>query len=242
MPEQDTQEGHPGENPRETSLPSDAPLEAVLEALLFACEEPLLLSDVTALLGPARAPEIERVLGALSGQYESDRRGLRIQRIAGGYRLTTDPRIAPFIREMVRSRNRKRLSRAALETLAIVAYKQPITAPEIQAIRGVNPSAILASLLDRRLIRILGRKRVVGKPFLYGTTQDFLVRFGLNSLGDLPSMEEFDHLIQTGTPDSISQETEPSEAVAASFELSDAPEAPEGDRQAGENNVSPERS
>jgi segregation and condensation protein B len=177
----------------------DTPLRALLEGLLFASDEPVTVDEVADLLGEERRPEIEATLGLLREEYATGERGLRIQRIAGGYRITTDPRLGPFVRAMVRSRNRRRLSRAALETLALVAYKQPITAPEIQEIRGVNPSAILASLLERRLIRILGRKKVVGKPFLYGTTQEFLLRFGLNALEDLPSMEEFDALLPPDT-------------------------------------------
>ncbi len=188
----------------EAPLP-DAPLVSILEALLFASEEPVTTADICAILGEQRREEIATALESLAARYASDERGLRVQRLAGGYRITTDAALAPFIRAMMRSRNRQRLSRAALETLAVVAYKQPITAPEIQEIRGVNPSAILNTLLDRRLIRILGRKKVVGKPFLYGTTREFLIRFGLNSLQDLPSMEEFDALLQQEDPDEFGE-------------------------------------
>jgi len=181
----------------------DAPLTAILEALLFASEEPVTIAEAAAILGKEQEREISAALDALVSRYERPGSGLRVQRIAGGFRLTTDAGLGPFVREMVRSRNRQRLSRAALETLAIVAYKQPITGPEIQEIRGVNPSAILNSLLDRRMIRILGRKKVVGKPFLYGTTRDFLVRFGLNTLDDLPSMQEFDAMLQEAAPDDM---------------------------------------
>jgi len=199
----------------------EAPVTAILEALLFASEEPVTLSEATEILGKERQAEIEAALETLTRRYEDPSCGLKVQPIAGGYRITTDPALAPFVREMVRSRNRHRLSRAALETLAIVAYKQPITGPEIQEIRGVNPSAILNSLLDRRMVRILGRKKVVGKPFLYGTTRDFLIRFGLNSLDDLPSMEEFDAMLQQAahaddTPELFTEgETVDDEATAA---------------------------
>ncbi len=198
----------------------DAPLAAILEAILFACEEPVTAEDLASILGEDRRPAIEAALADLTKSYDKPQTGLCVQRIAGGFRITTDPRLAPFVREMVRWRNRRRLSRAALETLALVAYKQPITAPEIQEIRGVNPSSILASLLDHRMVRILGRKKVVGKPFLYGTTQDFLVRFGLDSLDDLPSMEEFDQLLMTeGLTDEASSTYPGSgEAVAAASE------------------------
>ena len=196
--EHGAREGNGGheEEPAIEPLP-DAPLSAILEAILFACEEPVTAEDLASILGEERRAAIEAALADLAKAYDSPQTGLKVQRIAGGFRITTDPKLAPFVREMVRWRNRRRLSRAALETLALVAYKQPVTAPEIQEIRGVNPSSILASLLDHRMVRILGRKKVVGKPFLYGTTQEFLVRFGLDSLDDLPSMEEFDQLLKT---------------------------------------------
>ncbi len=183
----------------EEPLP-EAPVRAIVEALLFASEEPVMLEEVISLIGEDRRDEAAAALAALEGEYAGAERGLLVQRLAGGYRITTDPRMAPFVREMVRGRNRRRLSRPALETLALIAYKQPITGPEIQEIRGVSPSGILSTLLDHRLIRILGRKKVVGKPFLYGTTQDFLIRFGLNTLEDLPAVEEFDALIAAENP------------------------------------------
>lgn len=209
----------PDETAAAEPLP-DAPLRAILEAILFACEEPVTAEDLASILGEDRRSAIEAALADLTKTYDDPQTGLRVRRIAGGFRITTDPRLAPFVREMVRWRNRRRLSRAALETLALVAYKQPITAPEIQEIRGVNPSSILASLLDHRMVRILGRKKVVGKPFLYGTTQEFLVRFGLDSIDDLPSMEEFDQLLKT---EELADETSmsfpvPGEAVAAASE------------------------
>jgi len=114
--------------------------------------------------------------------------------VAGGFRLATRPEVGTWVRQYMRQRNRTRLSPAAIETLAIVAYRQPVTLPEIQAIRGRDPSAALKTLLDKKLIRPLGRKKVVGHPLLYGTSKQFLIHFGLNRLGDLPSMEEFGEL------------------------------------------------
>ncbi len=220
-----------GQIPEESETPvaeplPEAPVPAVLEALLFASEEPVTLSEATEILGKEREAEIAAALEALARRYEEPGCGLRVQRIAGGFRITTDPALGPFVREMVRSRNRQRLSRAALETLAIVAYKQPITGPEIQEIRGVNPSAILNSLLDRRMIRILGRKKVVGKPFLYGTTKEFLVRFGLNSLDDLPSMEEFDAMLREAAPaDDAPDDAAPAEDPSGAIREEGAGEA-----------------
>jgi segregation and condensation protein B len=136
----------------------------------------------------------------LIGDYARPGRGLRVEKVAGGYRITTRPELADVLREFVRRRNRTRLSRAALETLAVVAYRQPVTAPEIEEIRGVNPAAILKGLLEKRFVRISGRKRVVGNPFLYETTPEFLDHFGLDRVDDLPSLEEFASLLDEAQP------------------------------------------
>jgi len=170
---------------------SDPSMRAILEALLYASPSPVTLAELKEAFGADRASEVDAALSTLIEEYGAPGRGLTIERVGGGFRIVTRPGLAEILREFVQRRNRTRLSRAALETLSVVAYRQPVTAPEIEAIRGVNPSAILRSLLDRRLVRISGRKKVVGKPFLYGTTPEFLLHFGLNSLDDLPSMEEF---------------------------------------------------
>jgi segregation and condensation protein B len=130
-------------------------------------------------------------LDGLEGSCEAPDRGLRLLRVAGGRRLATKSELGEWVRALFRSRNRRRLSTQALETLAIIAYRQPITTPEIQAIRGTDPSAVLEGLLEKRLIRILGRKKVVGRPVLYGTTREFLAHFGLDALDELPDLEEF---------------------------------------------------
>ncbi len=173
----------------------DPSMKAILEALLYASPDPVGLEELKEAFGADRAAEVEEALAGLLEEYGAEGRGLAIERVAGGYRIATRPELAGVLREFVKRRNRARLSRAALETLALVAYRQPVTAPEIEAVRGVNPSSILRSLLERRMLRILGRKRVVGKPFLYGTTPEFLEHFGLNSLDDLPSLEEFAGLL-----------------------------------------------
>lgn len=179
-------------------MPDDhAPLEdgtrlnAIVEALVFAAEEPLTLEDLKDLFPKASGDTLQAALDDVMRRFESDDRGLQILRVAGGYRMTTRSELGEWVRALFRSRNRRRLSSAALETLAIVAYRQPITTPEIQAIRGTDPVGVLQTLLEKRLLRVVGRKKVVGKPILYGTTQEFLTHFGLNSLTDLPTMEEF---------------------------------------------------
>jgi segregation and condensation protein B len=183
-------------------------MRAILEALLYASADPVGLEELKEAFGADRAAEVEAALSGLLEEYRAEGRGLTIEQVAGGYRITTRQELAGVLREFVKRRNRTRLSRAALETLALVAYKQPVTAPEVEAVRGVNPSSILKSLLERRMIRILGRKRVVGKPFLYGTTPEFLEHFGLNSLDDLPSLEEFAGLLE-GAPMPVQDEPAP---------------------------------
>jgi len=169
----------------------DRTLRAVVEALVFAAEEPLTIGDLVDLFPGVGEETLRRLLDDLARACGEPDRGLQVAQVAGGYRMTTKGELGEWVRALFRSRNRRRLSPAALETLAIVAYRQPITTPEIQAIRGTDPSAVLDGLLEKKLVRVLGRKKVVGKPLLYGTTRDFLAHFGLNSLEDLPGPEEF---------------------------------------------------
>ena len=166
-------------------------LHAIVEALIFASEEPLTIDDLVDLFPKKTRKGLEEALEEVGRSYAEARRGLQVARVAGGYAITTRPELGGWVRALFRSRNRRRLSAAALETLAIIAYRQPITTPEIQALRGIDPSGVLQNLLDKKLVRVLGRKKVVGKPILYGTTREFLTHFGLNSLEDLPSVEEF---------------------------------------------------
>jgi segregation and condensation protein B len=162
----------------------------VLEALLFASDEPLSAERIQEVLELGDAAEARALVQALRDQYAQGGRALAIVEVAGGYRMVTRPELAPWLMKLARSRSRQRLSRPALETLAIVAYRQPVSRPEVDALRGVNSEAVLESLLERRLIRIAGRKDAPGRPFLYETTREFLVAFGLRDLGDLPPWEE----------------------------------------------------
>jgi segregation and condensation protein B len=161
----------------------------VVEALLFASEAPVeaeRIQEVLELPSAGEARELVRVLGErLDGQG----RALQIIEVGGGFRLVTRPEVAPWLVKLARSRTRSRLSRSSLETLAIIAYRQPASRPDIDAVRGVNSEAVLDNLLDRRMIRIAGRKDSPGRPFLYETTRDFLVAFGLRDLADLPKVE-----------------------------------------------------
>ncbi len=170
-------------------------LVAAVGAVLFASGEPVQPKEIASALKGVAVPDVKAAIEELEAQYEKNEAGLRLEWVAGGVRLATRPEVAEWVRQFFRQRHRTRLSRAALETLAIVAYRQPVTAPEIQAIRGKDPQGPLKNLLEKKLLRILGKKKVVGNPLLYGTSKQFLVHFGLNSLADLPSMDEFDAFV-----------------------------------------------
>ncbi len=161
----------------------------VVEALLFASDTPLEAARIREVLDLASEDEARALVEELRARYAAADRALTITEVAGGYRMVTRPEIAPWLMRLARTRTRARLSRPALETLAIVAWRQPVSRPEVDAIRGVNSEGVLDSLLERRLIRIAGRKDAPGRPFLYETTREFLVAFGLRDLGDLPRVE-----------------------------------------------------
>jgi segregation and condensation protein B len=161
----------------------------VVEALLFASDVPLEPERVREVLDLENAAAARDLLTQLVERYDAEPRGLSIVEVAGGWRMVTRPELAPWLVRLARARTRVRLSRPALETLAIVAYKQPVSRPEIDAVRGVNSEATLDNLLERRLVRIAGRKEAPGRPFVYETTREFLVAFGLRDAGDLPRIE-----------------------------------------------------
>ena len=161
---------------------------AGLEALLLASDTPLDLGRIAEVL-EVDVGDAQAVLEALRAACEAPGRGVAVVEVAGGIRLVTRPELAPVLLRLQRLRLKSRLSRAALETLAIVAYRQPISRPEIEQLRGVGAESVLAHLLERRLVRVVGRKAVPGRPMLYGTTREFLEHFGLRDLGDLPPFE-----------------------------------------------------
>ncbi len=169
-------------------------LKAALEAILFLSSDPVRVDDL--------AESLEETSDAVSAQLEEIKRaldenvgGFMLEQAAGGWRFTTRAEHDAVLKKYFAKKGENRLSIAALETLAIVAYRQPITAPEVSEIRGVNSTGVIRTLLERRMIRVAGRKNVVGSPFLYRTTKDFLVHFGLNDIRDLPRLEEFGDLI-----------------------------------------------
>jgi segregation and condensation protein B len=164
-------------------------LRSILESLLFAAGDPVPLGKLVQLLVGYEKRDIVRTLGDLGEEYARDERGFRLQQVAGGYQLRTSPANAEFVSALLAQRP-VRMTRASLETLAVIAYRQPVTRPEIEAIRGVDVDAVITTLLERRLVRVLGRKDVVGRPLLYGTTPEFLETFGLRDLASLPTLEE----------------------------------------------------
>ncbi len=171
-------------------------LKPVIEALLFVADEPLPLKQLCKVLGDVPEEDVQATLDELVADYEARNSGLDIREIAGGWRISTRPQNHEFIRKYLKSRPSARLSLPALETLAVIAYKQPITIPEILEIRGVSSSSAIKTLLEKRLIVTKGRKETVGKPMLYGTSKEFLIQFGLKDLNELPSFEDFEDLAQ----------------------------------------------
>ncbi len=161
----------------------------VVEALLFASDTPLEAERIREVLELGDADEARAVVDELRSRYDKEDRALAVVEVGGGYRMVTRPQIAPWLMRLAKTRTKARLSRPALETLAIIAYRQPVSRPEVDAVRGVNSEGVLDSLLERRLLRVAGRKEAPGRPFLYETTREFLVAFGLRDLNDLPKVE-----------------------------------------------------
>jgi segregation and condensation protein B len=182
-------------------------LKAQLEAIIYAAETPITLEQLVQLVkesvtaqGAADEAEVKsRVRAALeemAADYGSQDHGIEIRQVAGGYRMSTKPEQHEMVRGFAKSLKPPiRLSLPALETLAVIAYKQPATVPEVNEIRGVDSGGVIATLLDRKLITTAGRKQVIGRPILYKTTKEFLMRFGLKDVNELPSMEEFEKLV-----------------------------------------------
>jgi segregation and condensation protein B len=175
----------------EASVLPPQQIRAVLEALVFASPQPITPKEIGRVLQGVAREDWERELAGLRADYARDERGLQLVDVAGGCQVTTRPEYNDWVRELLDPRTPTRLSIQALETLAVIAYKQPVTLPEIIALRGVKSGGVVKTLLEKRLIRITGRKEVVGRPMLYGTTKQFLLHFGLKDLGELPRIEEF---------------------------------------------------
>jgi segregation and condensation protein B len=180
-------------------------LKPALEAIIYAADEPATLEQLATALGEDKVP-VRAALDWLIASYASEERGIEIRAVAGGYKMYTKPQHHDVVRRFIKSlRPPLRLSMPALETLAVIAYKQPVTGPEISEIRGVNTSGVISTLLDKKLITTAGRKEVIGRPILYKTSKEFLMRFGLSDLDELPSLKEFEALAREalGTEEGI---------------------------------------
>jgi segregation and condensation protein B len=201
-------------------------LKPKVEAIIYAAETPITLDQIVALVkdsaeiadGTQLRSQVLLAIGELKAEYAVDAHGIEIRELAGGYRMSTKPEQHELVRSFAKSLKPPiRLSLPALETLAVIAYKQPVTIPEISEIRGVDSSGVIATLLDRKVITTSGRKDVIGRPILYKTTKEFLLRFGLKDVNELPSMEEFEKLVaQSFQSDLMPAETSEAETTTDS--------------------------
>jgi len=224
--------------PAEEEAPQPAPLEdvqllAVLEACVYVAEEPLMPEQIAAALN--QDPErIHALLQQLMAEFEKPEHGVSIKEVAGGYKMATKAEHHEAIRSFVKSlKTPLKLSLPALETLAVVAYKQPVTSPEIMEIRGVQGGGVLKTLLDRKLITEAGRKNVIGKPILYKTTKEFLIQFGLKDLSELPTLKEFEEIRRMSIADSDAPEASTTAQSGAEAPPAESP-APEAEAAAPE--------
>ncbi|HTM50225.1 MAG TPA: SMC-Scp complex subunit ScpB [Bryobacteraceae bacterium] len=206
----------PGAEPAPEPPADQTRLKAVLEAIIYVTEEPLTRSQIASALGAS--PELAgKLLAELTLEYEKPEHGLAVREVAGGYKMATKAEHHEAVRAFVRSLKAPlKLSLAALETLAVIAYKQPVTTPEVLEIRGVQGAGVMKTLLERKLIAASGRKNVIGKPVLYKTTKEFLIQFGLKDLSELPSLKEFEEIRRMSIP-------EPEEAAPASEPAAETP-------------------
>ncbi len=221
------------------TLPEPAERLALLEAIVYVADEPLSAEQISEGLGFP----LETVRADLVGLVESFRpetRGLEVRQVAGGFKMFTKAEHHDAVRKFVKSlRPKLKLSLPALETLAVVAYKQPITLPEIQAIRGVNASGVIHTLLKHKLISTAGRKKVVGKPMMYKTTREFLIQFGLNDLSELPNLKELEELSRAALGEEDEQEAVEGQAPTGAPEVSPGNEP--GENEPGEFVTDPEK-
>src|SRR3954451_7004600 len=207
-------------------------LKPKIEAIIYAAETPITLDQIVALLketaseGVDLKSEVRAAIEELVIDYSSEAHGIELRQIAGGYRMSTKPEQHDLVRSFAKSLKPPiRLSLQALETLAVIAYKQPVTVPEISEIRGVDSSGVIATLLDRKLITTSGRKDVIGRPILYKTTKEFLLRFGLKDVNELPSMEEFEKLVAESFQGDLLP-PEPQESRGSESQVNDADSGP----------------
>ncbi len=221
------------ESPSDPAAPrASEELMAIVEALIFASPDPLTPKAIFKVLDSEPKEDVQSAIDALVLDYQGRRGGLQLIELAGGFQIVTRQELSEWVRRLFHERKTARLSVQALETLAVIAYKQPVTSAEIAEIRGVNTAGVLSTLVERKLIKTAGRKPVVGRPFLYATTREFLIRFGLNDLADLPKVEEMAEALGFDLPSAL--ETGPAEQLLplGEFEaLPDDPQAPSSESE-----------
>jgi segregation and condensation protein B len=206
MSDNDREDAGPEDSSASAPRLAGAELKAILEALIFASPEPLTPKQIFKLLADEPREDVLAAIEQLKRDYERPG-GLHLVEVAGGYQIATRPELHEWVRRLFHERTTQKLTVQALETLAVIAYRQPVTALEITEIRGVNTSGVLNTLLERHLIKIVGRKQVVGRPFMYATTKEFLIRFGLNELADLPKVEDMAEALGLEAPLLVEQPT-----------------------------------
>lgn len=233
----------PSADPVAVQAVADRELKAIVESLLFVSPDPLSVQRLVAVIGDVKKADIDRALRSLAEDLEQEGRGIRLAEIAGGYRLVTKQEYSAWIKRLDKTKSTAKLSRSALESLAIIAYKQPIVKSEIEEIRGVETSGVVRTLLERKLVRIVGRKEVPGRPIMYGTTKYFLEHFGLNDLSQLPPLREFKELgesdqsmlpmgdVEIQAPEVSAEAAETAEGTEVELSLTDSIDAaaPEGE-------------
>lgn len=202
-------------------------LKSIIESLIFASPDPVSLKVIVKTIDSEPPEHVEEALASVCQEWKERSGGLQLVEVAGGYQIVTKPELHEWVRRLFHEHSKKRISIPALETLAVVAYRQPVTGPEIAEIRGVNTSGVLGTLVERHLVKVVGRRAVIGRPFLYATTREFLDRFGLKDLEDLPKVEDMTEALGMEVPTMLT-EAYPTEEILP-FETESAPAASEPD-------------
>ena len=202
-------------------------LKSIIESLIFASPDPVSLKVIVKTIASEPPEHVEEALASVCQEWKERSGGLQLVEVAGGYQIVTKPELHEWVRRLFHEHSKQRLSIPALETLAVVAYRQPVTGPEIAEIRGVNTSGVLGTLVERRLVKVVGRRAVIGRPFLYATTREFLDRFGLKDLEDLPKVEDMAEALGMEVPTMLT-EAYPTEEILP-FETESEPASSEPD-------------
>ena len=202
-------------------------LKSIIESLIFASPDPVSLKVIVKTIDSEPPEHVAEALASVCQEWKERSGGLQLVEVAGGYQIVTKPELHEWVRRLFHEHSKQRLSIPALETLAVVAYRQPVTGPEITEIRGVNTSGVLGTLVERRLVKVVGRRAVIGRPFLYATTREFLDRFGLKDLEDLPKVEDMAEALGMEVPTMLT-EAYPTEEILP-FETESEPASSEPD-------------